>query len=260
MDETKVNQLSKRGSPSPSSASRQAKRNKQSNNETLLPAEMWAAVMGYLDFSSVLSMTATSRTMNDATPLVSELHITDSCQLHGSVGRRFKEVDCVYIYSLTQIKDLEEDRDSDDEDEIDAVIDFETSVRAVPFMYTFTNLKRVYFGGINIVSELYPVVPFHDVIIDAKLSEQHFSRLTDLISAGFRCGILPPTLEVNGLLCTRVWQNYNQDDDDDPCGVCSRACQSFPLKTVAAFECDEGHNDQQPQNCICLERDEWVSF
>ena len=151
MDETKVNQSSKRGSSSPSSASRQAKRNKQSNNETHLPAEMWAAVMGYLDFSSVLSMTATSRTMNDATPLVSELHITDSCQLHGSVGRRFKEVDCVYIYSLTQIRDLEEDRDPDDEDEIDAVIDFETSVRAVPFMYTFANLKRVYFGGINSV-------------------------------------------------------------------------------------------------------------
>eukprot|EP00956_Cyclotella_meneghiniana_P024951 scaffold51060_cov65-Cyclotella_meneghiniana.AAC.5 len=258
MDETKVNQSSKRGSSSPSSASRQAKRNKQLNNETHLPAEMWAAVMGYLDFSSVLSMTATSRTMNDATPLVSELHITKSCQLHGSVGRRFKEVNCVYIYSLTQIRDLEEDRDPDDEDEIDAVIDFETSVRAVPFMYTFANLKRVYFGGINVVSELYKVVPFHDVMIDAEANEQHFSRLTDSISAGFRCGILPPTLEVSGLLCTRMWQSYNREDEDDPCEVCERACQSFPIKTVAAFECDEGHNDQQPQNCICLEVDEWI--
>ena len=235
------------------------KRNKQSNNETHLPAEMWAAVMGYLDFSSVLSMTATSRTMNDAAPLVSELHITDSCQLHGSVGRRFKEVNCVYIYSLTQIRDLEEDRDPDDEDEENAVIDFETTVRAVPFMYTFTNLKRVYFGGIDVVSELFPVVPFRDVIIDAESNEQHFSRLIDSISAGFRCGILPPTLEIYGLLCTRIWQYYRVHDNE-PCGVCERACQFFPIKTVAAFECGEGHSDQQPQNCICLKSDEWVSF
>ena len=110
------------------------------------------------------------------------------------------------------------------------------------------------------MSELYKVVPYHDVMIDVELSEQLFSRLTDSISAGFRCGILPPTLEVNGLLCTRMWQGNDRRENDDPCGVCERACQSFPIKTVAAFECDEGHNDQQPQNCICLEVDEWVSF
>ena len=257
MDETEVNQSSKRGC---SPVTRQAKRNKQSDNETYLPAEMWASVMGYLDFPSVLSMTATSRTMNDAAPLVSELHITKSCQLHGSVGRRFKEVDSVYIYSLTQIRELEEDRDPDDEDSAHAEIDFETSVRAVPFMYTFTNLKRVYFGGINTVSELYRVVPFHDVIMDAELSERHFSRLIDSISAGFRCGVLPPILEVSGLFCTRIWQSDNRADDHDPCNVCSRACQSFPIKTVAAFECCTWHNDRQPQNCICLEISEWVSL
>jgi hypothetical protein len=71
-------QIRKReGSPRPM---RQTKRSKQPlreicNDTQTLPAEMWAQVMNHLDLASVLSMTASSRTMSDAAPFVTELHI-----------------------------------------------------------------------------------------------------------------------------------------------------------------------------------------
>ena len=248
---------SKRGCP-PLTNIMPAKRNKQpSSHASHLPAEMWAAVMGYLDFTSVLIMTATSRTMYDASPLVYELHITKSCQMHGSVARRFKDVQSIFVYSLVQQSFRFAD-DYDDDVSYDSElaawhceVDYETCARAAPFLSAFTNLKQVYFGGTDIHSNLYQMVPYkYWAVDDVDSSKVRFSTLTDSLSAAFRCGTLPSFLELYGLICiTRR----------DSCQVCTRACQSFPIKSVAAFESTKGITGK-PQNFICLERSDWVSF
>ena len=231
------------GPPASPSSKSIAKRAKTSINETFhLPAEMWAAVMNCLDFSSVLSLAAATRTMRDAAPFVTELHINKSCQMHANVGRRFRNVRTIYIYTL--IQRLREDfygRGYDRNNlyfqpRIHQVVDFETTARAVLFAASFGNLKKIYFGGMNVNGTwLYPVVPFSQIGFGYNPLEEykeHFSRLIDSISAGYRCGTLPPSLEVKGLMCPQCLRN-------NECHVCRRACESFPADSVIEFVCRE---------------------
>ena len=253
------------GSASPLSE-RMAKRTKQTISEKVhLPAEMWASVMNCLDFSSVLSLTATTRTMRDATPFVTELHINKSCQMHTSVGRRFRDVQTIYIYTLIQqIKNDFYGRGYEDGDE-DTLqeVDFETSTRALPFVSAFGNLKKIYFGGISVDKTwLYSVVPFSKLNFLFDSFEEQFSRLTDSISAGYRCGALRQSLEVRGLICPQYFRN-------NECNVCRRACESFPVDSVVDFDCRENSFElsyllytylhSYSLFACCLARDELVS-
>ena len=254
------------GPPASASSERPAKRSKQPINETVhLPAEMWAAVMNHLDFSSVLSMTATARTMRDAAPFVTELHVNKSSQMHASVGRRFSNVQTIYIYTLIQqmkddfynSDDDFDEEEEDDDDDLEQDVDFETTVRAVPFIVAFANLKKIYFGGISVSNDwLYSVVPYLQLNFHDDYSfEEEISRLIDSISAGYRCGTLPPSLEVKGLICPQTFRGHNA-----LCGVCLRACESFPVKSVAEFDCmnspydlgfsDDGHDNFFYLSCV----------
>ena len=231
------------GPPPPDSPSsnRPAKRSKQPINESVhLPSETWAAVMNHLDFSSVLSVTATTRTMRDAAPFVTELHVNKSSQMHASVGRRFCNVQTVYIYTLIQLmQDDLYDRDYQDHEDTDTqqVVDFETTARAALFIAPFVNLKKIYFGGISVSNDwLYPIVPYSALNFDVVSVEEQFSRLIDSISAGYRCGALPPSLEVKGLMCPQTFR-------DEECNVCPRACESFPVTSVAKFDCRENSHE-----------------
>ena len=256
------------GPPASPSSNRVAKRTKQPTNETMnLPAEMWAVVMNSLDFSSVLSLTATTRTMRDAAPFVTELHINKSCQMHVSVGRRFRDVRTIYIYTL--IQQLREDLYAGGfDDDTPPAIDFETTARAVLFAAAFGNLKKICFGGMSVNGTwLYSVVPFSNFNFRTESFvqefEQQFSRLTDSISIGYRCGALHPSLEVKGLLCPQCLQ-------DKECIVCRRACENFPVDSVVDFECRENQYELAYSLCMsrnsyyniyapCLGRDELVS-
>jgi hypothetical protein len=250
----------------------EVKRVKHPNNEEAhLPPEMWAAVMNHLDFSSVLPMTATSRAMRDAAPLVSELHINKSCQLHVSVGRRFRDVRDVFIYSFVPEMRSEyinyENEEDDEEIDPEIVVDFETTVCAVPFLSTFSNLERVLFGGC-IIDEGFvdhgwfsPFIPWHRM--STYLSDEtkdNFARMIDMISAGFRSGLFQQSLEVKGLACPFIG-----DHTDLPCALCVRACQSFPIKSVAYFEHD-GSSSSRSCNGefhdldICIGRELCVSL
>ena len=258
---------------------RPVKRSKSNeNNEADLPAVMWGAVMNYLEFSSVVSMTATSRAMRDAVPFVSELHIHESCQMHVSLGRRFKGVRDLFIYSFLHLREpgdeyysyyLEIDPDSDLETS-------ETSLRAVPFVSSFTSLKTVYFGAIDTDDgSFYQVIPHHSIVdYDWSDAGKNFATVIDSFSVGFRSGLISQSLELMGLSCLHdVTRDpcgrcgeHGPRYKEGPCKVCPKACQSFPIAAVAKFECssvdrrgDLARDGHFHNLLVCLKRDALAS-
>ena len=104
-----------------------------------LPPEVWARVMDYLDYDSVLSCAATSRLfLHDAMPLVKYLHIEKTSQLNPITSRRCRDVHDVNIYSLI--------RDTN----FIFLVDAHVASSAVVFLTQFEKLERVFFGGRNI--------------------------------------------------------------------------------------------------------------
>ena len=190
---------------------RPVKRSKQ-NNQAELPAVMWGAVMNYLEFSSVVSMTATSRAMRDAVPFVSELHIHESCQMHVSVGRRFQGVRDLFIYSLVRLWNTWCDRCRYNIVECES--DFETSLRAAPFVSSFPSLKRVHFGARHDNGSFYRVIPRDEIGSTWFEGWQNFARLIVSFSGGFRSGLLRHSLELTGLSCCYA------DEDFSCCSEC----------------------------------------
>ncbi len=79
---------------------------------------------------------------------VTQLHMTHASQLHTCVGRRFKQVQHAFVYSLVQeLQSQYNDENDDDDEDQECIIDFDTSLRVIPFLSTFCNLQTVYFGG-----------------------------------------------------------------------------------------------------------------
>lgn len=201
-----------------------------------LPPDAWAAVMECLKLSDVLSLSSTCRAIyHDAVPLVTTLHITKSHQMDPFLSKRFVDIRDIYIYSLlTRQADFTYD------------VDFETSVRVTTFLSNnFANLERVFIGWTR-YGDLLPYMRLHNVKRSAD-NKSNMSRLIESFSTGFRSRALSPTLSIRGLSCLRS-QSFPQND----CQVCRRACESFPLATVANFEC----RGTSPYDLdVCLERE-----
>ena len=63
------------------------------NKEPALPPELWARVINFLNYRSVLSCAATSRMLlRDAMPLVTDLHVRSSYEMNVNVASRFRDV------------------------------------------------------------------------------------------------------------------------------------------------------------------------
>ena len=257
---------------------RPVKRSRHLNvDEANLPVEMWGAVMNYLDFSSALSMTAASRAMRDAALFVSDLHVHDSCQMHVSVGRRFTGVSNLFIYSLVQVSESPIIRSDDDEENgvyLACECDFETSLRAVPFVSSFANPKTVYFGAKDDGGFFYQVIPYHRFESYSVDSGENVSILISSISAGFNSGLLSHSLQVKGLSCLhdKKIDHYiclgcggdNADFNGSSCYDYVVALRSFPIQAVAEFELASWRGDLTIEGNfhslhVCLGRDRMAS-
>jgi hypothetical protein len=109
------------------------------------------------------------------------LHIDKSHQIHRGVGRRFRDVQDVFIDSFVKSNVAE---GALEEDAPELVIDSETCLRVDPFLTTsFCNLKRVKFCGLD------TVVDFED-----EHSNEYLGRLIDSISIAFKCWALCETV------------------------------------------------------------------
>jgi hypothetical protein len=218
-----------------------------------LPCQAWALVMEHLDFSSVSSLFDAYPWMNrDVTPLVTILHIDKSSQMHSSVARRFPRAKDIFIYSFLQRE--REDEEFDDYPEFVTRVDLDTTQRAVPFLVNFGNLRRVYFGYYNQEENTcYHFASRHYTLNTLEDEEKHSVKmLIDSISAAFRVGALPTSLEVKGLRCPGGGEN---------CQVCRRACMSFPLTSVVSFGCGKGYPlGDIPNLKVCIRRSKLVRW
>ena len=200
---------------------------------SLLP-EIWAMTMNHLDYKSILSCAATSRSMlRDVMPLVTTISIENAEEMHAITSTRLRDVREVNIYSLLRIVEHEEGDDHEDPDTIELMVDRDTAMRSVPFMSRFLKLERVFFGGKNSNGE---VVGFNDGCIDEDATENEAGNtLIDLISSAFQSRFIPAELIIHGLRCIHS-NTENNLGEISGCSVCQRACRSFPLDQVINFE------------------------
>ena len=157
-----------------------------SSSSACLSSDIWALVMDFLPYESVLQTAAVSKSMlHEVMPLITMLHINKSSQLYaGSIAARYRDVRDIYIYSLVQHVPL--DRAVRDGVHISRV-DEDTAERAVPFLSSFPKLERVFLGGQNVNRE-YNVegyMPTNDTNDEEK---NIIKNLINSFSAGFRSG------------------------------------------------------------------------
>lgn len=238
---------------SPSSAKRAVKRQRHcsfSGNDKVddydtttakqlaLPPEVWADVMRFLPFDTILTCGAVSRSMlHETMPLLTKLRIDKATQMNLTVASRFRDVTDIHINSLL----TEQLFDVGTEDEIkDIDVDLETKNRVVPFLSRFVQtLERVHFGGTNATNgEVVAGFAAADgyFIEDGDLYPNEGSwgvmkGFIDQISAAFDVGAFPKRLQISGLACPNILNRMGHD-----CSTCQRACNSFPLESVVEFE------------------------
>jgi hypothetical protein len=61
----------------------------------------------------------------------------------------------------------------------------------------------------------------------------NMGRLIDSISSAFRMGLLSSNVSVKGIRCLNHYRHGYYFE----CSVCARACESFPITSVAMFDC-----------------------
>ena len=204
-----------------------AQRQKICDTSVVVPPEVWAMTMAYLDFKSILSCAATSRSMlHEAIPLVTTIHIEKASEMNTIVSMRFRDVREVNIYSLLRVVEHEEAV-------IEFIIDSESSMRAIPYLCRFSKLERLFFGGKRSNGD---VVGFNDGFIDEDEDDNEAEKtLLDMISAAYRCQTFSKNLCLSGFRCMHS-NTENNLGEISGCSVCQRACRSFPLDQVINFE------------------------
>lgn len=182
------------------------------------------------------------------------------------IASRFRDIRRIHVNSL-MTETLEDDGDKT------IMVDFETSVRLVPFLTKFGDLERVTFGGVSedgfVLDNFYPVDAY--ILSEGGVDESddedegdgadkrgrdRLLTLLDQLSAAFRVGALPQKLLVSGLFCPHSFRR-RYCTVASSCETCMRACRSFPLESVANFENRGSSKDHQERGWdvdVCLSR------
>ena len=233
-----------------------------------MPPEVWAMVMNYLDYESVLSCAATSKLMlNDAMPLVTMLNIDKACQLNARLAPRYRDVRGINVYSL-----LTENSEFDIGDDNLVInyfeVDYDSVMQVVPFISRFTALERVFLGGKKSSGEEIAGFCHKNKLWNEEEDVERAHVLIDAISGAFRCGTLPPNLRIFGLRCPRSKRTEEEDFEVSECQCCTRACKSFPLDQVINFDNrgsseNDGSDFSTERSCcldVCLARSQIESI
>ena len=189
--------------------------------------------------------------LHDAMPLLTTLHIDNSSQMNLKVTSRFRDIKEIHINSLLDIE-------NDDDGYPDTNIDLESKIRLVPFLSRFDNLERVLFWGKDVDGNIKAAAKCYywegDEGYPNDGAREKFMSVLDSISGAYNCGALPNHLKLSGLCCPDCTSRPNNN-----CEVCIRACKSFPLESVAEFECrgssaSNGRAGRPYGLDVCIER------
>ena len=190
-------------------------------------------------------------------PLLTKLCIDKSSQMNLAVTSRFRDITEIHINSLLEVR-------VDEEGYPDMFIDNESKMRVVPFLSRFGKLDRVVFGGknSNTGDDMGDDFAAADAFFDYENDESYPYESTrdkmfaflDMISGAFICGALPKHLKIAGLCCPDATDRHGFRSSS--CEICLRACKSFPLQSVAEFECRGSSEGKGRMHCldVCLER------
>jgi len=221
--------------------------------ERALPPEVWASVMQYLPFETILSCAATSRMiLRNAIPLLKTLHIDKAAQMNLAIAYRFRDVTEININCLLKVEIIQEPGEPDWPT---ADIDFESRMRVVPFILKFQKLERMIFRGQGEDGEVlkrFAIANANFFDDDLDTPTDRMIALIDSISGAFRCGALPKKLKVMGLCCPNVGRQHANS-----CKTCLRACKSFPLESVLHFESRQSstthaYSDRMHELDVCV--------
>ena len=205
-----------------------------------LPPEVWADVMGYLPFQSILSCSAVSRSMlHETMPRLTKLRIEKASQMNLTVAARFRDVTDIHVNSLLTRRVFDE---GTPHEFTEIEVDLSTKIRVVPFLSRFVQtLERVYFGGKTeggeVIEGFAPAAEyFCDDSDDGYPNEcdrESMMAFVDSLSGAFQCGAFPKHLKISGICCPDC---RDRRGFGGQCSVCQRACKSFPLESVIHFE------------------------
>ena len=203
-----------------------------------LPPEVWADVMQFLPFGDIVSCGAVSRSLlRETMPLLTLLRIDKASQMHLGVASRFRDVTDIHINSL-----LTEELIDEGSDARDIEVDIETRIKVIPFISRFLpTLCQVHFGGKNEDEEdiegFAPADGYFyegDEVYPNDGPWASMKAFIDMLSGAYGIGAFPSRLKISGLTCPNNRNRFGGDS----CTTCQRACKSFPLASVVAFECN----------------------
>ena len=187
-------------------------------------------------------------------PLLTTLHIDKSSQMNLAVLSRFRDIKTIHINTLLN---------ATVDDGIDIYLMQEPLIRIVPFLSRITSLERVIFNVNDDVGDVvmnFPIANGYFIAGEEQYpdegSRESMLAFLDHLSGAYRCGAFAKKLRISGICCP---DTNNADRRSANCETCLRACQSFPLKSVAEFEC-RGSSENNARSGrtygldVCLER------
>ena len=202
----------------------------------------------------VLSCGAICRTiLHDAMPLIETMCIDKASQMNMAVASRFRDIKEIHINSLYKV--------TIDDGLTDFWVDTETKIRVMSFISRFALLERVNFWGRDSQGNIKAAAESHFVgegeSYPDEGSRESMLSFVDMVSGGYICGALPRRLKISGLVCPDAGNTHGLRGND--CKTCLRACKSFPLDSVAEFDCrgssaSNGRAGRMYGLDVCLEK------
>jgi len=205
-----------------------------------LPSEIFSMVMEFLDYESVLSCSATCRSvLRESLPLLKVLHIDNSTQLNLKVAARFREIKSVHVSCLMSY-----------DGDVDITVDPDTAVKLVPFLCKFGDVEAVYFHVAGLRNAAPCQYHFQSAWRDEGELEADKERMLaflNSLSAASQIGALPGNLRIHGLCCPNIGSRDDDEDegvdDSSECECCLKLCRNLPLPSVMQFESVQNSRD-----------------
>ena len=243
-----------------------------------LPPPVWGGILDFLPYAEVRSALLVSKLVaNDATKYVQTLNIFKAHEMYVPATRRFTNITRINILALLvgtgEINEHGFELYSFSPD---------AAGRTVVFLTSFAKLEGFFLGGFLPVEGLGGIRKFHYFSEDGGRddstfeAEEYMRSLILSICGAFKTGLLPQTVNVEGLFEERCLQwvrpctdMFRRDPDEpcrrdypgNPCHFCRDVCKSFPLGTLLRKDVVEDmQHGSGVGNYSCLQKTEYFKL